>query len=54
MTPLQPSVVFNIETSNLVCSLISLANQMNGFFMKCNTELKNARAKVNYKKFKRK
>ena len=33
--PLQPSVACHIETSHLVCT----ANQMTGFYMKCNTEL---------------
>ena len=32
----QPSIAFHIETSHLICS----ANQMTGFYMKCNTELK--------------
>ena len=34
--PFQPSVAFHIETSQLICT----ANQMNGFFMECNTGLK--------------
>ena len=32
----QPSVTFHVETSSLICS----ANQMTGFYMKCNTGLK--------------
>ena len=32
----QPSVSFNIETSNLICT----ANERTGFYMKCNTRLK--------------
>ena len=32
----QPSVTFRIETSHLICT----ANQMTGFYMKCNTGLK--------------
>ena len=31
----QPGVVFHIEYSNLICS----ANQLTGFYMKCNTGL---------------
>ena len=34
--PFQPSVAFHIETNHLICTL----NQMNGFYMKFNTELK--------------
>ena len=34
--PFQPSVVFDIETSHLICS----ANQIAGFYIKCNTALK--------------
>ena len=34
--PFQPSVVFHIENNHLTCS----ANQMNGFYIKCNTGLK--------------
>ena len=34
--PFQPSVAFNIETSHLICS----ANQMTGFYMKCNIGMK--------------
>ena len=36
MDPFQPSVVFHIETSHLICN----ANQMTGFHMKCNTGLR--------------
>ena len=36
LNPYQPSVAFHIETSYLIC----IANQMAGFNMKCNTELK--------------
>ena len=32
----QPNVAFHIETSHLICS----ANQITGFYMKCNTGLK--------------
>ena len=32
----QPSVAFHIETRHLICS----ANQITGFYMKCNTGLK--------------
>ena len=32
----QSSVAFHIETSHLICS----ANQMNGFYIKCNTWMK--------------
>ena len=34
--PFQPSVVFHIEASHLLCS----AKQMTGFHMKCNARLK--------------
>ena len=34
--PFQPSVVFHIETNDLIC----YANQMAAFYMKCNTGLK--------------
>ena len=34
--PFQPDVAFLIETSSLICS----ANQMTGFYKKCNTRLK--------------
>ena len=30
------SVAFHVETNHLICG----ANQMTGFYMKCNTELK--------------
>ena len=33
ITLFQPSFAFHIETSHLICC----ANQMNGFYMKCNT-----------------
>ena len=33
--PFQPSVAFHIETRHLICT----ANQMTGFYMKCNTGL---------------
>ena len=33
--PFQPSVVFHIETNDLIC----YANQMAAFYMKCNTGL---------------
>ena len=36
ISPFQPSVAFHIETGNLICR----ANQMTGFYMKFNTELK--------------
>ena len=36
VNPFQPSVAFHIETSHL----ISKANQMTGFYVKCNTGLK--------------
>ena len=36
LNPFQLSVVFHIETSHLICSV----NQMLGFYMKCNFELK--------------
>ena len=36
IAPFQHSVGFHTETSHLICS----ANQMIGFYMKCNTELK--------------
>ena len=36
LNPFQPSVAFQIETSHLICS----ANQVTGFYMKCNTGLK--------------
>ena len=32
----QTSAAFHIETSHLIC----IANQMTGFYMKCNTELR--------------
>ena len=35
-----PSVAFHIETSHLICR----ANQMTGFYIKCNTGLKWANA----------
>ena len=34
--PFQPSVVFHIETGHLICS----EDQMNSFYVKCNTRLK--------------
>ena len=34
--PFQPSVVFHIETSHLICT----ANQITGFYVKCNPGLK--------------
>ena len=36
MNPFQPSVAFHMETSHLIFS----ADQVNGFYMKCSTELK--------------
>ena len=36
INPLQPSRAIHSETSHLICS----ANQVTGFYMKCNTELK--------------
>ena len=36
----QPSVKFHIETSHLICS----ANQITGFYMKCNTGLELVKA----------
>ena len=33
--PFQPSVVFHIETNDLIC----YANQMAAFYMQCNTGL---------------
>ena len=36
INPFQPSVAINIETSQLICT----ANQMTGFYIKCNTGLK--------------
>ena len=36
INPIQPSVAFHIETRHLICS----ANQMTGFYMRCNTGLK--------------
>ena len=36
INPFQFSDAFHIETSHLICS----SNQMTGFYMKCNTELK--------------
>ena len=34
--PFQPSVLFHVETSHLLC----IAKQMTGFYMKCSTRLK--------------
>ena len=34
--PFQFSFAFHIETSNFIC----IANQVNGFYVNCNTELK--------------
>ena len=36
LNPFQSSVAFHIETSHSTCT----ANQMTGFYMKCNTGLK--------------
>ena len=36
ISPFQPSIAFNIETNHLICN----ENQVTGFYMKCNTELK--------------
>ena len=35
--PIQPSVVFHIETNHLICT----ANDISGFYMKCNIGLKS-------------
>ena len=47
INPFQPSVVFHIETSHLICN----ANRMTGFYMKCNTGLKCVKLKpsLNFK-----
>ena len=37
--PFEPSVVFHIETSHLICA----ANAMTGLYMKCNTGLKQVK-----------
>ena len=39
LNPFQRSTVFHIETSRLIC----IANQMSGFYKKCNTGLKGAK-----------
>ena len=36
LNPFQPNTAFHIKTSHLICT----ANQMTGFYMKCNTGLK--------------
>ena len=36
VSPFQPSVAFHLEISHLICT----ANQVTGFYMKCNTGLK--------------
>ena len=36
INPFERSVAFHIEISHLICT----ENQMNGFYMKCNTGLK--------------
>ena len=36
VNPLQPSFLFYLETSHLICT----GNQVTGFFMKCNAGLK--------------
>ena len=36
LNPFQPNVAFHVETSHLFCP----ANQVNGFYMECNTGLK--------------
>ena len=38
----QPSVTLHLETTHLIC----IANQMTGFYMKCNTGLKRVNQKV--------
>ena len=40
-SPFQFSVTFHIEHSHLICS----ANQMTGFYMKCNAGLKRVKRK---------
>ena len=40
INPIQSSFAFHIETSHLICS----ANQMNDFYMECNTVLKRVKA----------
>ena len=36
VNPFQPSIAFHVETSHLIC----FANQITGFYMKCNNGLK--------------
>ena len=39
LNPFQPSVEFHIEISHLICT----ANQITGFYMKCNARLKSVK-----------
>ena len=50
LNPFQLSVIFHIGTCHLVC----IANQMTGFYMKCNAGLKWGPKWVKASKFKSK